>query len=58
MAQRVSRFEAAVAAQTKAQELESTKVGLVYDLFRKTTIPNYSGIASPMTCTPKILGRT
>ena len=36
MAQRVSRFEAAVAAQTKAQDLESTKVGLVYDLFRKT----------------------
>ena len=36
MAQRVSQFEAAVAAQTKAQELESTKVGLVYDLFCKT----------------------
>jgi hypothetical protein len=36
MAQRVSRFEAAVAAQTKAQDLESTKVGLAYDLFRKT----------------------
>jgi len=36
MAQRVSRFEAVVAAQAKAQEVESTKVGLVYDLFRKT----------------------
>jgi len=36
MAQRVSLFEAAVVAQTKAQDLESTKVGLVYNLFHKT----------------------
>jgi hypothetical protein len=36
MAQRVSRWEAAKADLTKAQAQESKKVGLVYDLFRKT----------------------
>ena len=40
----------------KAQAHESIEVGLVYDLFHKT-LKEDPGIASSMTCTPRILGR-
>ena len=36
MSQRITRWEAAEAELSKAQAQESAKVGLVYDLFRKT----------------------
>ena len=36
MAQRITRWEAAEEELKKAEAQESTKVGLVYDLFRKT----------------------
>ena len=51
-ANRLALWEAAEGELKKAEALETVKAGLVYDLFR-----SYSGIASSMICTPKILGR-